>query len=235
MELAADEQGIRFMTLAGLNPQGAVRAFVVLLRKEGNSGGGYFDSHPSHAQRIERLNAYLHDSTMAKDAVAQTVQQAHDDGLSAKRADLLLERRAWKTLRVHIQRWVASVPTSATAWYYKGLYELNGAQNSPAARKAFVAALERNPSHLYARMELCTALFRENRKLESVHCSRALDYDQRLEFTRNTFGENLQVGGEIEPFTSVVVVRDENGRKYVTTDTGAAKKRGLSRIDYFAE
>jgi Zn-dependent protease with chaperone function len=58
-ELEADIKAVALLGLVGTeNPKKAMSACLeTLLSKYGNSGGRFFDSHPSTKERIERLNA----------------------------------------------------------------------------------------------------------------------------------------------------------------------------------
>lgn len=52
-ELDADSYGINFLKSHNRNPNAAITA----MRKLGESGGGFFDSHPSNETRINNLQA----------------------------------------------------------------------------------------------------------------------------------------------------------------------------------
>ncbi|MCX7143578.1 MAG: M48 family metalloprotease [Proteobacteria bacterium] len=234
-ELQADEEGIRLMTLAGINPQGAVRALLVHLYKDGNSGGRLTDSHPSNTERINRLNGYLRRDASAQEVAAHAELQSAVDLENSETADKMAERGHWRKLRAHLRDWQKRSPESAAPWYYRGVYERGANKDLVKARQAFFKALQIDPGYMEARLGLCKALFQESRKIESVYCSQALDSDRHSSFVERTFGESLFVGGEIEPFTTVLVVREKDGRKYISNDREILKRRGLAPINYFAE
>lgn len=57
-ELAADTFGVKFMKQNGYNANAMVSAFQKLQRYSGE-GGGFFSSHPSTSERIEKIKAQL--------------------------------------------------------------------------------------------------------------------------------------------------------------------------------
>jgi hypothetical protein len=205
-----------------------------MLQKKGESGG-YLSTHPSFSERLEKYTYYVSNSSLAKGAVARNAEEKAIDARHGEAAEGLVKRKHWKQLALLVIRWQRQAPNSAHSWYYGGLYEALGTGNLSAARRAFASALEIDPGHMPSRFQLCMALYAEGRKVESVYCSRSLVDDWQDAFVAQTFGEALWVGGEVEPFTTVLVVRDASGRKYVTNDHKAPERNGAKPIRYFAE
>ncbi len=236
-EQQADDEGIKLMTRAGFNPEGATKAQTALLQRYGNRGGGYYDTHPSLKERVEKSRSYLTRSNAARALVAQIRLQAANDEEYARMAAELVAKSAWTKLGSLTRQWLAQSGNdeNATALYYRGLYLGANPNQAALARRTFYRVVEIDPNNARARLELCVALFREGQKLESAYCQRNIDSPElKQEFQARTFGEYLWIGGEIEPYTSVVATRDEDGRKYVT-NLQFAKQRGLEIANRWAE
>ena len=226
-EQAADDEGRKLMTSVGFNPEGAAQAEMALLNKFGNIGGGYLDTHPALKDRIEKAQLFVATDSAAKQLVAGLkVDAAVNDELTLA-AEQLIQSNSWKRLDALTNEWLSRNDQNTTALYYRGVYESSGLGQIASARRMFLKAVEIDPDNAKARLELCVALFKEGRKLESTYCYRniATENDREI-FKARTFGENLWIGGEIEPFTTVVVTRDESGAKYVT-NLELAKQRHL--------
>ena len=235
-EQQADNEGIKLMTRVGLNPEGVLNAQLALLRRFGNQEGGFFDLHPSLKDRVRQSMKYLATDTAAKGLTAQIrYENATNEEYSAAAEDFI-KSGSWKKLGALTAKWLAHSDENAAAFYYRGIYESAGLKRKTLARRSFYRALSIEPDNAKVRLELCVALFEEGQKLNSTYCYRNIATDEdKQAFRARTFGEYLWVAGEVEPFTSVVVTRDERGTKYVTNLVELAKRKGLEMSNHFAE
>jgi len=216
-EFAADERGIQLMTAAGINPLGAIQTFISMMKRGGGGQGGEFNSHPSHAERIDKLLAYMENSSKAQDLVARQRELSTVEGEFTLTAEALLGTRSTSQLKQHVAAWLKKIPDSATAWYYDGLVKVKQGAAPGLARKSFFQSVSLNPSDMKARLELCVALFSDGLKLQAVYCSRALKFEDEMdEFKERTFKNNLVAGSNVEPYSGVVVTTNKEGKKYVT-------------------
>ncbi len=234
-EQHADNEGAKLMTRIGINPAGALRAQVAFLRKFGNREGGYFDLHPAMKERVKQSRSYLASDSAAKALTVRLQFQAATDKEYSLAAEQFIKSKSWKELDALTDQWLSQWDKNALALYYRGIYLSAGLKDKTLARGMFYNAVVADPGNPKARLELCVALFEEGRKLESVYCYRNITNEADKEaFRARTFGDNLWVGGEIEPFTSVVVTRDESGGKYVT-NLDLARERGLAISNFYGD
>jgi len=235
-ELQADSEGIKLLTRVGINPEGALKAHSSFLDKMGDRGGGYLDSHPSQKERVKQSASYLATDSKAKQLVAQIQYEAASNEEYTDAAEAFIKSKSWKKLGVLTNQWLAHSYENALAFYYRGIYLSAGLNQKTQARKLFYKALELDPDNARARLELCVALFEEGQKLESTYCQRNIaKSEDKQAFKARTFGASLWVGGEIEPFTSVIVARNGSNSKYVTNLVDLAKRNGLAATNHFAE
>ncbi|MGH8243826.1 MAG: M48 family metalloprotease [Steroidobacteraceae bacterium] len=158
-ELEADQYGIKYMQLAGYDPQGAVSLQEMFVQKSASKDSGWlqglFASHPPSQERVEanrrhaakypaggETGAEAFAAAMSATMKAKPAYDAYDEGrkaLAKKQADVALAKAA-EAIRL--------VPQEGHFYALRGDAWLLQ-KKLPAAREAYTEAIARNDQFFY--------------------------------------------------------------------------------------
>jgi hypothetical protein len=224
-EREADEKGFSLaVTLAGYSGEGSKSLALKLSKLPATERPAYLDTHPRWSERFNKADAL-------------TTNQDFLDQASA-----MLAAKRWQDLSKLVDRWLAVVPDSGAAWYYKGRLILRHPPSRTAITRSFEQSLDR---YMYSETlgtrsqedqaerddawySLCSALFDEGYRRESISCAKyILNNEKRERFRIRNFGEHHQLITSTDgPPPNLLLARNPDGSKLITNDLGVAASRG---------
>jgi Zn-dependent protease with chaperone function len=224
-EREADEKGFSLaVTLGGYSGEGGKQLALELSKRSAADRPAYLETHPGWLERFSKADLL----TINQDYLNQ--------------AAALYAGRRWRDLAQLVDRWLAVVPDSGAAWYYKGRLILRQPASRSAITRTFEQSLARymNNETLGTRSQedqaerddawysLCSALFDEGYQRESIACSKyILDNGKRERFRVRNFGEHHQlITSTDSPAPDLFLARNPDGGKLITNDAGVAASRG---------
>ncbi len=224
-EREADEKGFSLaVTLGGYSGEGSKNLALALSKLPMAERPAYLETHPGWIERFSKADLL----TINQDYLNQ--------------AAALYSGRRWRDLAELVDRWLVAVPDSGAAWYYKGKLVLR----QPASRSAITRTFEQSLARYMdnetlgtrsqedqaerddAWYSLCSALFDEGYRRESIACSKyILDNNKRERFRIRNFGEHHQlITSTDSPPPDLFVARNPDGGKLITNHVGVAASRG---------
>ncbi|MEC5384370.1 M48 family metalloprotease [Uliginosibacterium sp. H3] len=219
-ESRADEKGFSLaVSLAGYPADSQQNAVGKLLRESGTTHATYLDSHPGW---LERKNKATHLSSN-QHYIAQARQLGRTQNMRA--------------LGELTQTWLQAFPDSGAGWYYRGIYLIRQNKNGSGVTKAFETAVnnylgstdlgalaqEDEAEVDYAWLQLCSALFAEGYREESLNChGRIRSAALREDFARRTFDSHVIVAGDRQNRSDIWLARSASGSKLITNDESIA-------------
>jgi Zn-dependent protease with chaperone function len=224
-EREADEKGFSLaVTLGGYSGEGGKNLALALSKLPATARPAYLETHPGWVERFSKADVL----TINQDYLNQ--------------AAALYAGRRWRDLAQLVDRWLAAVPDSGAAWYYKGRLILRKPASPSAITRTFEQSLARYMDNetLGTRSQedqaerddawysLCSALFDEGYRRESIACSKyILDSAKRERFRIRNFGEHHQlITSTDSPPPDLFLARNPDGGKLITNDAGVAASRG---------
>lgn len=210
-ERDADDLGIQLMSKAGFDPGGFKRLASQMFALSGGKEekAGLLATHPGWLERSIGSDTRIADEVFEQRA-------------SSSVRDEDLER-----LRGTVDEWLGVLPDSGKAWYYKGVIQrqMRSMKSVAAFEKAFSANKPPintgEPRFEEAWLFMCTGLFREGHRYESMWCAKKLPTEAFERYAAKTGQSAVIVVGNDPQDLKLEFERAPDGRKVIRYDAGS--------------
>ncbi len=229
IERQADDVGYELFLAAGYDPRGATRLFEAIRKARGGGEATYLSTHPGLDERISRTLALARDDSKRAAAAENANAIAAENDKYRARADELVRDRRWRELSAHVDSWLAALPSSGLAWYYRGTLLRGSASQKAKAWEAFARGAELDPARAEIWEALVEALLVAGYRSEAAACvttMMATGMDTR-ELRERLFDGRLIVDGRTRRALSELWwTREPSGSRFITNDRTLLMLRG---------
>ena len=209
---------------------GVTRLAEEIRVREGIRTTTYLDTHPGLDERIARLLELSKDDVARAQATENTKAIETENEKYRIVADDHMQHRRWRDLSALVSRWIAVLPQSGLAWYYRGLLMEGSKKERPRAWEAFAKGAELDPGRTEIWEALVTGLLTSGYRKEAAACIAHMSHIRQptRDLSTQLFEGKLFVHGNSDTApANLWWARDKDGQRYISNDRTLFSTRRL--------